>query len=88
MHNRFHLTSGFDVKLFEGDILLNNQDERYVDMKKHGDVDGEVKSARVRRNVMRDRQVLWPRKEIPYEIHPSIPGTYALRKRILQVSKT
>lgn len=62
------------MDLFEGDIVLLDGDKDKVDTREDGDVDGDLNHVRSKRNVMRDRQALWAKKEVPYEFHSSLPG--------------
>ena len=60
--------------LFEGDIVLSPFDLRFVDTREEGDVDGDLKQSRRKRNANRNRMVLWQDKVIPYKFDPGLPS--------------
>lgn len=73
LHCLYVVTLGNKLHLFEGDIYLNNEDNDNTGNDDDG-MHGKVSGVRMRRNVHRNRETLWPRREIPYEIDSSIPG--------------
>ena len=60
-------------QLYEGDIVLSDEDKEKVDQREEGDADGPgMQGYMIKRNAIRNRQMLWKTRVIPYRISPAL----------------